>query len=207
MAIEIRMPESQRDQGMLAVAILSFLAIGAYWYFMYNPKSLELTTLRGRVDTLVIRNNTIRADIARGAATRLKEEAEEYGRLLQVFRQLVPVANEVPTLVDQISGAARQTGLDLGNIDPLGVIPGEIFDTHRYRMTVTGPYHRLAQFLDNVGSLTRIVAPMNLTLNPSSRSVKVGPAELALDASFEIQTFVAKVPLPAPGAPPAGGAP
>ena len=207
MAIELKMPESQRDQGLLLGSIAPIAGIALYWYFVYNPKAAELQTLRDRIDSLVVRNNTIRDDIAKGAATRLKAEAEEYGRMLAIFRQLVPVANEVPTLVDQVSNAAKQTGLDLGGIDPLGVIPGEIFDTYRYRMSVSGPYHRLAQFLNNVGALTRIVAPMNLTLTPSGRSsARARPGEQWLDAAFEIQTYVAKVAMPAPGGP-AGGAP
>jgi len=203
MAIELKMPESQRDQGLLLGSIALIVGIGLYWYFLYKPKAAELDTLRGRIDSLVVRNNTIRDDIAKGAATRLKAEAEEYGRMLAIFRQLVPVANEVPTLVDQISGAAKAAGLDLGGITPQSTIPGEIFDTYRYTMTVSGTYHRIAQFLNNVGSLTRIVAPMNLNLTPSTRgAAKARPGEQWLDASFEIQTYVAKV-----GVPTAGGAP
>ena len=203
MAIELKMPESQRDKGLLAVAVLLIAGIGVYWYLMFKPKAVELQTLRGRIDSLVVRNNTIRDDIAKGGATRLKAEAEEYGRMLSVFRQLVPVANEVPTLVDQISGAAKATGLDLGGIEPLGVIPGEIFDTYRYRMSVSGTYHRVAQFLNNVGALTRIVAPMNLQITPSTRGLaKARRGEQWLDAAFEIQTYVAKV-----GVVTTGGAP
>jgi type IV pilus assembly protein PilO len=205
MAIELKMPESQRDQGLLFASVALIAGIGLYWYFLHKPKAVELDALRGRIDSLVVRNNTIRDDIAKGAATRLKAEAEEYGRMLSIFRQLVPVANEVPTLVDQISGAAKATGLDLGGIDPQGIIPGEIFDTYRYRMTVSGTYHRLGQFLNNVGALTRIVAPMNLQLTPSTRgAAKVRAGEQWLDAVFEIQTYVAKVGVPSG---PPGGAP
>jgi type IV pilus assembly protein PilO len=204
MAIELKLPESQRDKGLLLGSIALIAGIGVYWYLVFSPKATELQTLRDRIDSLVVRNNTIRDDIAKGAAQRLKAEADEYGRMLAIFRQLVPVANEVPTLVDQVSNAAKQTGLDLGGIDPLGQIPGEIFDTYRYRMTVSGPYHRLAQFLNNVGNLTRIVAPMNLSLTPSGRgSTRIRPGEQWLDASFEIQTYVAKVGMP-PAAPPGG---
>ena len=120
-----------------------------------------------------------------------------YGQLLQQMRQLVPISNEVPTLLEQISNAARQTGLDVGGITPLPGIPGEVFDTFRYRMTVVGSYHRIGQFLDNVGSLTRIMAPMNLTLRPSNRTSRLGREQL-LDASFEVQTYVAKVRPPIP---------
>lgn len=199
MAIELKMPTNQRDQGMLAVCVLAFIAIGAFWYFRYSPKSVELDTLRARVDTLVAQNESVRREIAKGTASRLKEEAEEYGRMLVLFRQLVPVANEVPTLLDQISTAARQVGLELGGVNPQGVIPGEIFDTYRYQVGVTGSYHRIAQFLNNIGSLTRIVAPMNLVLNPSAASgPRVRANEQLLNATFEIQTYVAKAAMPAP---------
>lgn len=201
MAIELKMPTNQRDQLMLGACVAAFAAIGAYWYFMYSPKTVELDTLRARVDTLVAQNESVRREIAKGTASKLKEEAAEYGRMLVLFRQLVPVANEVPTLLDQISTAARQTGLELGGVNPQGVIPGEIFDTYRYQVGVTGSYHRIAQFLNNVGSLTRIVAPMNLVLNPSGGGgPRVRPNEQLLTATFEIQTYVARASMPAAGA-------
>lgn len=184
---------TQRDQGMVAVCVLAAGLAFAYWNYLWTPKSAQLDTLATRVETLTEQNETARRDIARGTAARLREEAEMYGRILTVMRQLVPVANEVPTLLENISSAARTTGLDLGEVTPLGVIPGEIFDTHRYRMTVTGPYHRVARFLSNVGSLTRIVAPMNVTMAPSNApTARAGPNEQALLTTFEIQTYVAK---------------
>lgn len=199
MAIELKMPTNQRDQLMLFACIAAFAGIGAYWYFMYSPKAAQLDTKRARVDSLVAQNESVRREIAKGTASKLKEEAEEYGRMLVLFRQLVPIANEVPTLLDQISTAARQVGLELGGVNPQGVIPGEVFDTYRYQIGVTGSYHRIAQFLNNVGSLTRIVAPMNLVLNPAP-SPGIRPGEQNLNATFEIQTYVAKTGLPVPGA-------
>lgn len=199
---------TQRDQIMVVVCLAS-LGLGyVYYEYLWKPKNEQLTTLAARVDTLQTQNETARRDIARGTAAKLREEAELYGRLLGVMRQLVPLANEVPTLLDQISTAARRTGLELGAVTPLGVIPGEVFDTHRFNMTVTGPYHKIAEFLGNVGSLTRIVAPMNLSLRPSNRAgVRVNPREQRLDASFEVQTFVSKLGAapPTPPAPPRGG--
>lgn len=199
MAIELKMPTNQRDQLMLFACVAAFAAIGAYWYFLYSPKTVVLNTLSARVDTLVAQNESVRREIAKGTASRLKEEAEEYGRMLVLFRQLVPIANEVPTLLDQISTAARQVGLELGGVNPQGVIPGEIFDTYRYQIGVTGSYHRIAQFLNNIGSLTRIVAPMNLVLNPGGGAgPRTRPNEQQLNATFEIQTYVAKSAMPAP---------
>ena len=199
------LPSNQRDQIMVVVCILALGLAGAYYMYLWSPKNDELTTLQARVDTLLVQNEIAQRSVASGTAAKLRAEADEYGRMLGVMRQLVPVANEVPTLLDQVSTAARQAGLDIGDVTPLGVIGGDVFDTYRYKMGVTGSYHRIARFLSNVGSLTRIVAPMNLSLLPTARDTKTmrpRQNEAVLDASFEIQTYVAKTgatPVPATG--------
>ena len=203
------LPQNQRDQIMVVVCIAALGLAAAYYMYLWSPKNEELGLLSTRIDTLTVQNENARREVARGTAGKLKAEADEFGRMLVTMRQLVPVANEVPTLLEQISTAARRTGLDIADVTPLGVIAGDVFDTYRYRMGVTGSYHRIAQFLDNIGSLTRIVAPMNLSLLPTTRdmrSQRVRPNETLLDASFEIQTYVAKAALPSATGSPAGTA-
>src|SRR6185295_12412544 len=111
-------------------------------------------------------------EVAKGTASKLKAEAEMYGRMLVVMRTLVPTANEVTVLIDQVSNAARQTGLDIGGLQAPTIIPGDIFDTHKYKMSVTGPYHKVTRFLTNIGSLERIVAPINVSLAPPASTKK-----------------------------------
>ena len=192
------LPSNQRDQIMVIVCVAALGLAGVYYQYLWSPKNETLALLQTRVDSLTAANEIARREMARGNAGRLREEADEYGRMLVQMRQLVPTANEVPALIDNISTAARRVGLDLGPMEPLGVVSGDVFDTHKWKMSVTGPYHRVAEFLTNVGNLTRIVAPMNVTLTPTTRqTVKGRPGEQLLDANFEIQTYVAKVAAPA----------
>ena len=116
-------------------------------------------------------------------------------RALEVMRLLVPTGNELPSLIDQVSTAARREGLDIASLEPQPIIQGEMFDTYRYKVSVTGGYHALGEFLTNVGSLTRIVAPVNLNLglsgNRNANAVKLAPAgTAAVESKFEIQTYV-----------------
>ena len=123
----------------------------------------------------------------------MKVEADAFGRELEVLRRLVPTENEVPALLESVSTAARRAGLELSDVQPDGVINGDQFDTYRYKIGVTGPWHQVAEFLGNVGSMPRIVSPINLTLTTSSRSGERRPQknEQFLDAKFGIQTYVA----------------
>lgn len=193
------LPTNQRDQVMVIVCAVVLGLAGVYYMYAWSPKNAEFAILQARIDSLEAKNEIARREVARGTATRAKQEAEEYGRMLTLMRQLVPTSNEVPTLLEQISTAARRVGMDIGSVDPLGVVPGPVFDTHKYKLSVTGPYHRISEFLTNVGSLTRIVAPMNLTLASSIRDVRNQrplPNTQLLDATFEIQTYVAKTAAP-----------
>jgi type IV pilus assembly protein PilO len=184
-------PKTQREQAMVLVVVVSAMLASSYWNFVYKPKADELAELRTRVDTIEVRNQAAKAQAAEGKGDKLKAEADQFGRDLEVMRQLVPTGNEVPALLEQVSTAARRVGLDIATVEPEPVIEGQDFDTYRYKLAVSGGYHSLGEFLTNVGSLTRIVAPINLALAPAAQKAE-GVKAGAVDARFEVQTYVAK---------------
>jgi type IV pilus assembly protein PilO len=198
------LPQEPRKQYMLLAIIVAVASAALYWNFVWTPQSVELAALQARLDTLDSQNAIARTRIARGTVAELEAEAEQAARDLEVMRMLVPTGNELPSLLEQVSTAARREGLDISGVDPQPVIEGNQFDTYRYKLTVTGGYHALGEFLTNVGTLTRIVAPVNLNLTLSSNAnlnaVRLAPAGTApLQSVFEIQTYVNRSAPPARG--------
>ncbi|HET6679881.1 MAG TPA: type 4a pilus biogenesis protein PilO [Gemmatimonadaceae bacterium] len=187
-------PKSQRDQLMVLVTIVGVALGMLYWNFVWKPKDAALTAVAERVDALESANQRAKAELARGNADQLREEAENLRASLNVMRQLVPTGNEVPALLEQVSTAARRVNLDISSVEPSPVIEGDMFDTYRYKVTVLGSYHSIAEFLTNVGSLTRIIAPVNLALSPlsSPSDARQNASTTTLNTNFEIQTYVAK---------------
>ena len=187
---------TKREQSLAAIGVAAVLLLGAYWYFLYKPKSAEMAVAQAHVDSLDKRNQQAKADIAQGSLQKLRAQATEYDQSLKVMRQLVPRSNEVPALLEDISTAARRVGLDLASVEPMPVLPGEQFDTYRYKLGVTGGYHPVGQFLSNVGSLNRIIAPvtMTITLHPVADKTKarVKKGESLIDTQFLVQTYVAR---------------
>ena len=112
------------------------------------------------------------------------------------MRLLVPTGNELPSLLEQVSTAARRVGLDLASVDPQPVTPGEEYDTHRYNVAVIGSYHDLAEFLANVGALRRVVLPVDLALqqpsNPAAAKSRQKKDEAVIEARFQLQTYVTR---------------
>src|SRR6476661_1183645 len=204
------LPANPRDQKMMAVIVVAAALSGLYYVYLWSPKKEELDATQAHVDSLVIMNQRAKSELAQGKTQELKEEAERFSADLEVMRRLVPTGNEVPALLEQVSTAARRVGLDIADVQPLPLLQGDQYDAYKYRLSVRGDYHEIAVLLANIGSLQRIVAPINLTLAPAVQpqtnaqsSVRKQPVE----ARFEIQTYVARTtPIPAvKGAtPPAG---
>jgi type IV pilus assembly protein PilO len=187
------LPQNPRDQKLLVLALAVVGVAVVYQQMYWTPKNQELTALEARLDTLDSLNRVAKKDVAKGSATKMKQEAEEFARQLAVLRHLVPTENEVPSLLESISTAARHAGLELSDVQPDGVVNGDQFDTYRYRLGVTGPYHQVASFLSNVGSLPRIIAPINVSASPTTRTGELKPKKLEqfLDARFQVMTYVA----------------
>jgi type IV pilus assembly protein PilO len=186
----------QREKNLVGIAALALMAAGAYWWFIHRPKAAELAATSARVERLKTENDKAKAEVAKGRPEEIRAQLAQYQQNLALIRTLVPTSNEVPALLEQVSTAARRVGLDLAAVTPQPVIPGDRYDTYRYNIDIAGNYHALAVFLTNVGSLTRIVAPMNLQLsqpsNPAAAKARAQKDASVVDARFLIQTYVSK---------------
>jgi type IV pilus assembly protein PilO len=193
-------PARDRDKYMMLVVIAAIGLSAAYFMYIWSPKKDDLDVSQAHVDSLVIMNQRAKSELAQGKTQELKAEAERFASDLEVMRRLVPTGNEVPALLEQVSTAARRVGLDIADVQPLPLLQGDQYDAYKYRLSVRGDYHEIGVLLANIGSLQRIVAPINLTLAPAP--VPKGTLQRArtqsLEARFEIQTYVARTtPVPA----------
>ena len=188
------LPKGQREQAHILVCMLAVVAIGAYWHFRYQPIAADLATQQAHLDTLQTQNQHAKAELAKGSVSELRAQLAKYENTLALVRTLVPASNEVPALLEQVSTAARRVGLDLASVDPQPVVQGASYDTYQYGVALLGGYHELGAFLSNVGSLSRIVLPANLTLNLSTNANatkgREKPGAAVIEARFDLQTFV-----------------
>ncbi|HEU6451425.1 MAG TPA: type 4a pilus biogenesis protein PilO [Gemmatimonadaceae bacterium] len=188
------MPKGQREQALVLVCLVALAAVGLYWYMVFQPRSVELAEQQTQVDTLVALNDKAKIEMSRGSLPDIRRELAEYQQSLALIRSLVPSGNEVPALLEQVSTAARRVGLDVASVDPQPVLPGANYETYRYGMSMIGGYHELAQFFTNVGSLNRIMLPMNVTLNVSNnvnaQKSRRSADDAVIEAHFQLQTFV-----------------
>jgi type IV pilus assembly protein PilO len=192
------LPTNKRDQILGGIGFLAVVLVVAFYMYVWAPKREELDTSQQRLDSLQVINQRAKAELAQGKTNELKAEAERLTQDLAVMRLLVPTSNEVPALLDQVSTAARRVGLDIADVQPLPSLAGDQYEAYKYRLSVRGAYHQIALLLTNIGTLQRIVSPINLTLAPAPVDPRVAKKDRIqnLEARFEIQTYVARAPLP-----------
>ncbi|MDQ8158034.1 MAG: type 4a pilus biogenesis protein PilO [Gemmatimonadota bacterium] len=199
------LPQNQRDQVKLLIGFAALALAAVYYLYPYSAREVLLADELTRVAALEGANQRAAREFASGSIETLRAEAAENRSALLVMRRLVPTGNEVPALLEEISTAARRAGLDVGSVTPEPVIAGRNFDTYRYTVTIIGGYHQFGEFLANVGSLARIVAPVNFSIVTGSgasapRSVIRTSEKDALAATITLQTYVEKTAPPRPRA-------
>ncbi len=154
----------------LAVIIgtLALIAIIINWLFISSKvEQLEnLLVEEKRLRTFFINKHKMLVNISE-----YKNQMTEIQQRLSTLVQLLPSANEIPTLVNQVSLAGKDSGLSFKEISILPEKDFKYYVELPIKIKVTGSYHQLGEFVSKVSVLPRIITLHDLTLAPDKVKV------------------------------------
>jgi len=198
------LPEDPKQQQRLLIGLVPFLLAFGYWYFLQQGFVEEVDTMKTRLENLEASNSQAR--MLAPQSRRLEERLAELERHIDRLEELVPRGEEVSGLLDRINERAGEIGVELARFTPGQTDRGAHYNRRTFEMTVHGKYHDIARFLAEIGSLNRIITPLDLSVEPYTlrRNVQQNRNDTGqqLEASFLIETYV----LPEGAASGAGGA-
>lgn len=177
------LPSNPDDQKKLLIGLVPLLILFGYWYFFHGANVEEVTERETRLENLERNNNTARVIASQGAVGELEQRLGLYREHIQRLEQLIPSGEEVPELLESIASSAQNTDVELALMRPEQDAAGDFYRRVTYEMGVIGEYHDIARFLTEVGSLPRIVTPIDLNLRARQEGSD-------LEASFRIETYV-----------------
>lgn len=186
------LPQDPTKQKKLLAVMAPLLALGGYWYFFHGKATEEIAGLEERLETMEAQNQSARVLASTGGAE-LERRLEIYEQYTGRLERLIPSRDEVPQLLSDISERAQQVGVDLALVRPETESRGPYYTRQTYEMGVMGKYHEVGLFLSEIGSLPRIVTPIDLEVTAPRGNDAKGVD--AVEASFRIETYV----LPRPG--------
>lgn len=122
------------------------------------------------------------ADINKQVADN-KLHAQKLGKLMEKIARLdieaekaakhLPTEKEIPELLEQVSNIGTQVGLEFITFKPRPEIRGEFYSQVPVQISVTGRFHNIMMFFDEIAHLPRIVTIGNITLKKDKKSSKL----------------------------------
>lgn len=161
--------------GKVAFCTIVFIAIVvAGYFFMLQPTS-------ERLDRTVREEAKLKTDYENKAfqVANLEEYKTQMVEMEQSFESILkqlPRDTEVPGLIDDISLAALNNGLELKVITPKKQVETEFYNELPIDIEVEGDFHELGAFVSSVASLPRIVTLHDFAIKKSNK----GDGRLAL---------------------------
>ncbi len=180
-------PKQQKAVFVMAGALVAFYA---FWSFVHSGRVEVLEVERERLENLSTQNEVARVQSLRGGAE-MQARAEEYDRHVRRLEELIPESEEVTSLVNSITFAARRMGLELIDVLPQPDEPGQHYTRQSYALEVVGDYHDVGRFMAEIASLERIIQPTRVTIASYDQSAaRLGDFEAPIQVSFDIATYI-----------------
>jgi len=191
-------PQDRRSQMELLAAIVAlvvayfgYAGFGMVGLTGYKPLGIQRDSLQTEYDTITAQVTRAKRDVAGGALDKLDRRLAEFGATLDQVRQLVPAKSDVPNLLDDITSRAKMRGTTWAGLTPQATESGTLYDIQRYRLTVSGQYDQVAEFLTDIASLPRIIVPYDVHLSRVQGPLAdTSQTAALLQATFAIRTFV-----------------
>jgi type IV pilus assembly protein PilO len=197
-------PSDPKQRNWMVAGLVALLLIVPFRMYVLAPKQAENQTLRDQLEVLETQNRRASVLAAQGGGD-LEERMALYERHVAALEELIPAAEEVAILADDIANRARGASVELQRMVPEPRQPGTYYDRTSYDMAVIGEYHGVARFLSEIASLNRIVTPIELDVQRFQQPGRFPDMEEPILASFRIETYVLPESSPPASTQPTGG--
>lgn len=169
-------------QRILIYALAIVLLVGGFTYFAYLPKHKEIVNLESEYKKLAQKLDRAKKTAKQLNFYRSKMKAAE--AQFNIVMKALPEKEEIPTLLNGISQAARDAGLDITKFQPNPEIAKEFYAEVPITVNVDGNYHNVAMFFDKISKLPRIVTIGALKLLPDKEGDTLSTSCTAVTYKF-----------------------
>jgi len=186
----LKLPAYQRG---LVLCLILLMIVGGFVYSLYLPKQAEYRQLLAEGEKL-----QAKLDQDRRIARDLPKFEAEYQRMQEQLAEALtqlPNDKEIPALLTNIAGLAKDQGLDVLRFKPGNDVPKGFYAEVPVELKLSGSFHQVALFFQSVGDLPRIVNIGNLTMG-GAKSVD-GQTILSVDCMATTFRFIDSASAPA----------
>lgn len=149
-------------QKVVALAVILIVIIVGYFFLGWQPLQQNIERQQAQVEqqrVILKKNEKLAQDLPRKRAEFAKLEIQ-----LKVALNMLPKKSQIPNLLESVTWAGRDSGLEFSTFRPKGESAKQIYAEVPVDISVKGTYRQLLTFLKRVGEMSRIVAIKNLNI-------------------------------------------
>jgi type IV pilus assembly protein PilO len=172
------------------VALLGLFVAGilvAFYYYVVDPKTAEIETVRGQVAQLDTEIQTLTIKVKH--LDELIAASKQLEIELAKKRERLPPEEEAVMLLKQVSDLGTKLGLDIKLWKPGAQTedPSKLFVRMPVNVEVTGGYHTAALFFDRISKFPRIITVSDVRIG----SPRVEQGRVVTQTVFDLVAYAA----------------
>lgn len=169
MALLERVDQLNNKQRLIILVVIIALLAGGFYYFVYRKNQTTITGLESTLSSLQTDIQGLRAIQAK--LREFEAERDSLQKQLMIIRRKLPQQKEIPGLLESISNAGKESGLEFDLFRPRSEGKKEFYAEVPVDITVKGPFHNIVMFLDKIAHFPRIVNISNFSFkNPQEEN-------------------------------------
>jgi type IV pilus assembly protein PilO len=167
---------------ILVVALVWLIFFTAYLPFSTRRTSGELEELRDELQRVAGELQRLKAAV--NSLPRIERELAVLQAKWEALRSLLPRESEMSSLLTNVTTAGMKAGVQFTLFEPGLPEPYDLYTRYPIRIGVTGGYHQVGRFFDNICNLGRLVgiSEMNLTQLDDGKEVSTVEASATISA-------------------------
>lgn len=153
---------NKQQQQMLAAGLLCAGAFGyIYHSYFWKPRSVRIADARRQIEE--VDAGITKAESQAARLPRVEKELELLNQAAADAERRLPLAKDIPAVIDTISRLARAYKVELTSLAPSGTSAKQFFIEVPYAVGAVGSYHDIGRFLAAIALEERIFNVRDVT--------------------------------------------
>jgi type IV pilus assembly protein PilO len=168
---------------VLLIALVWLIFFTDYLPFSHRRTSEQVRVLREELQ--VVAGELRALESAVKSLPRIKSELAMLEQKWEVLRGLLPTASEMSMLLSDVTTAGMRAGVQFTLFQPEAPEPFDLYTRYPISVTVTGGYHQVGRFFDNMCNMDRLVGLSEVTIT----QIAQGEEPETVEASATVSAY------------------
>lgn len=165
-------------------AIIGVIIIGFFYFIYYKPKGKELGNLRAERQKIM--NEVRKSQANKIKLDKIEAELKTLSATLANLEAIIPQKKEMSDILRRIQQLAYDSRLDIRRFAPQRLADQEFFSEQPISIEMTGNYHNLGMFFDQLSRFSRLFIVENFSIKSLARQSEAS----TVTVSCTTKTFI-----------------